>query len=148
MEREIADLKRQLAQQSNNAGPKGSATTNNLYPGASAYASTVPVDQWNGSHEAVAGLLDLRSGVDSSTGYARSPSGQLAMSKRIEDIVVSNDRVAELFQRLVARLSAPTSALSDLRLTDSLLYFILSVPFSTRKGHQSITCRLVHYYSG
>jgi hypothetical protein len=100
MEKEIADLKRQLAQQSSSGRPKGpTTTTNNLYPGAAAYASIVPIDQWNGSHEAVAGLLDLRSGVDSSTGYARSPSGPLAMSKRIEDVVVSNDRVAELFQR-------------------------------------------------
>jgi hypothetical protein len=99
MEKEIADLKRQLAQQSSSVRPKGPTITNNLYPGASAYASTVPIDQWNGSHEAVAGLLDLRSGVDSSTGFARSPSGQLATSKRIEDIVVSNERVAELFQR-------------------------------------------------
>jgi hypothetical protein len=99
MEREIADLKRQLAQQSGSVRPKGFTTTNNVYPGASAYASTVPIDQWNGSHEAVAGLLDLRSGVDSSTGYTRSPSGPLAISKRIEDVVVSNERVAELFQR-------------------------------------------------
>jgi hypothetical protein len=99
MEREIADLKRQLAQLTNIGRPKGPVTANNLYPGTSAYASTVPLDQWNGSHEAVAGLLDLRSGIDSSTGYARSPSGQLATSKRIEDVVVSNERVAELFQR-------------------------------------------------
>ena len=99
MEREIADLRRQLAQLANNGRPKGPVTATNLYPGASAYASTVPLDQWNGSHEAVAGLLDLRSGVDSSTGYARSPSGQLVTSKRIEEVVVSNERVAELFQR-------------------------------------------------
>jgi hypothetical protein len=99
MEREIADLKRQLAQQSDSVRPKGPATTSSLYPGAGAYASTIPIDQWNGSHEAVAGLLDLRSGVDSSTGYARSPSGSSATSKRIEDVVVSNERVAELFQR-------------------------------------------------
>jgi hypothetical protein len=99
MEREIADLKMQLAQLTNNGRPKGPVTASSLYPGASAYASTVPLDQWNGSHEAVAGLLDLRSGVDSSTGYARSPSGQLATPKRIEDVVVSHERVADLFQR-------------------------------------------------
>ena len=99
MEREIADLKKQLAQHTKNSRPKGTATTNNLYTGAGTYASTVPIDQLDGSHEAVAGLLDLRSGVDSSTGYARSPSGQLATSKRIEDVVVSNERIAELFQR-------------------------------------------------
>jgi hypothetical protein len=99
MEREITELKRQLAQLTNNGRTKGPVTASNLYPGTSTYASTAPLDQWNGSHEAVAGLLDLRSGVDSSTGYARSPSGQLAASKRIEDVVVSNERVAELFQR-------------------------------------------------
>ena len=99
MEREIADLKRQLAQQAGSMQPKAPTTTTSLYPALSAYASSVPIDQWNGSHEAVAGLLDLRSGIDSSTGYARSPGAPLATSKRIEDVVVSNERVAELFQR-------------------------------------------------
>lgn len=93
MEREIADLKRQLARQ------KAIHMSNNAQAGSGGYASTVPIDQWNGSHEAVAGLLDLRSGVDSSTGLARSPSGQLSTSKRIENVVVPNDRVTELFHR-------------------------------------------------
>ena len=92
MEKEIADLKRQLTRQK-------VANTNNTRTGSSGYASTVPIDQWNGSHEAVAGLLDLRSGVDSSTGLPRSPSGQLLTGKRIEHVFVSNDRVTELFHR-------------------------------------------------
>jgi hypothetical protein len=111
MEREIADLKRQLAQQSGSVRPKAPTTTISLYPGAGAYAGTVPMDQWNGSHEAVAGLLDLRSGVDSSTGYARNPSGPLATSKRIEDVAVSNERVADLFHRWGPLLRAPMNLL-------------------------------------
>jgi hypothetical protein len=126
MEKEIADLRRRLAQQSSSVRPKSSTTTKNLYPGASAYASTVPIDEWNGSHEAVAGLLDLRSGVDSSTGYTRSPSGPLATSKRIEDVVVGNERVVELFQRQEVVLTAPvniflTRALQVLRSVSSIL---------------------------
>lgn len=95
MEKEIADLKRQLARQK-------AANTNKTHAGSSGYASTVPIDQWNGSHEAVAGLLDLRSGVDSSTGLPRSPSGQLLTGKRLENVFVTNERVIELFQRRVA----------------------------------------------
>lgn len=95
MEKEISDLKKQLARS------RGPASTNNVPARNNGYASNVTLDQWNGSHEAVAGLLDLRSGVDSSTGLARSPGGQLATSKRIEDVVITNDRVTELFQRRV-----------------------------------------------
>ena len=94
MEREITELKSQLSQLS-------APSQNSLQRSGSSYANTVPVDQWNGSHEAVAGLLDLRSGIDSSTGLARSPSGQLSTSKRIEDVTVSNERVAELFKESV-----------------------------------------------
>ena len=45
-----------------------------------------------GSHEAVVSLLDLRSGFDPN--YARNGNNQF---KRIEDVVVLLERVAELF---------------------------------------------------
>lgn len=140
MEREIAELKRQLVQQSAGAQLKGPPPSISLYPGASGYASTVPLDQWNGSHEAVAGLLDLRSGVDSSTGYVRSPSGPSAASKRIEGVVVSNEGVAELFQRWVLLLSGLGERMPDRYPADSLPCFIHFVPFSTPKGHRITTC--------
>ncbi|PGH04009.1 hypothetical protein AJ80_08593 [Polytolypa hystricis UAMH7299] len=53
-------------------------------------------NEYMGSHEAVASLLDLRSGLDSSN-LMRSPSGPLVISKRIEDVSVPPERVTELF---------------------------------------------------
>lgn len=94
MEREIQELKRQLARQSSSG-----QIASNIHNGGNGYMGTVPIDQWSGSHEAVASLLDLRSGIDSSTGYARSPNTQSSTSKRLEDIVITNDRAIELFNR-------------------------------------------------
>lgn len=54
-----------------------------------------------GSHEAVASLLDLRSGFDNSS-YLRNSDGQIVMPKRIEDVSVTHDRVAEVFNQYVS----------------------------------------------
>jgi hypothetical protein len=50
-------------------------------------------EQFMGSHEAVASLLDLRSGFDGSN-YMRNGSQHF---KRVEDVAVGPERVAELF---------------------------------------------------
>lgn len=55
--------------------------------------SGMSADQYMGSHEAVASLLDLRSGFDGSS-YLRNGNQQF---KRIEDVIVVNERVTELF---------------------------------------------------
>lgn len=55
-------------------------------------------------HEAVASLLDLRSGLDSSH-FLRSPNSQLAMFKRIEDVSIAPEKVTELFSRWVSYVS-------------------------------------------
>ena len=55
-------------------------------------------------HEAVASLLDLRSGPDSSH-FLKSPSSQLAIFKRIEDVSITPERVTELFSRLVSHFT-------------------------------------------
>lgn len=49
-------------------------------------------------YEAVASLLDIRSGVDSS-GFLRSPNSQIVASKRLEDVTIAPDRVAEIFSQ-------------------------------------------------
>ncbi|PGH02155.1 hypothetical protein AJ79_07701 [Helicocarpus griseus UAMH5409] len=59
-------------------------------------ATELGEDQYMGSQEAVASLLDLRSGLDSSH-FLRSPGSQLVMTKRIEDVSVTPERVTELF---------------------------------------------------
>ena len=53
-----------------------------------------------GSQEAVASLLDLRSGLDGGS-YLRSPNGQMIPPRRLENVVVINDRVQELFRQYV-----------------------------------------------
>jgi hypothetical protein len=94
MEREIADLKRQLAQQT-----RTSVVGGNLQSSIGSYGGVPSGDQWIGSEEAVAGLLDLRSGIDNSSGYGRTAHTPMSTSKRLENVVVTNEQVAELFQR-------------------------------------------------
>ena len=99
MEREIVELRKQLAQQNSSSHTESSAGY--IVPqGVSSYAhaKATTVDDWSGSHEAVAGLLDLRGGFDTSSEYMRSPGGQSALFRKIEDVAVLVDRVAELFQ--------------------------------------------------
>jgi len=107
MEREIVELRKQIAHQQNSpsqadmpsVNTPGSSQGTGLYPAASAIR-----DQYMGSHEAVASLLDLRSGFDGS--YLRSPSGQINVPKRLEDLSLTHDRVVEIFN-LYGDLSAP-----------------------------------------
>ena len=97
MEREIAELRSQLAntQQTSSINNHSIASTQGM-PVAS-YSQPVPamaspLDQYMGSHEAVASLLDLKSGAE---GYMKSPGGK--MSKRIDDVILTADQIDELF---------------------------------------------------
>lgn len=86
MEREIIELRRQVAQQK--AGGIANGTTQNgnanLPRSPSGVGSFTP-------DAAAAGLLDLRGGFDKSTGRP--------IFKRLEDVALTLDRVQELFQR-------------------------------------------------
>lgn len=106
MEREIIELRKQIA--TNNTGPinpqqpihAGQLTpkqeSTQVSP-AGVYQTQTPsamsADQYMGSQEAVASLLDLRSGFDGNT-FMRNGNHQF---KRIEDVVVPPEKVAELF---------------------------------------------------
>ncbi|KAL4925550.1 putative C6 transcription factor (Leu3) [Aspergillus undulatus] len=109
MEREIIELRKQIAGvQSGSVGqqplhglpsaqqtPKQETLSNQVSP-ARAYqtpSAMSAADQFMGSHEAVASLLDLRSGFDGSN-YMRNGNQHF---KRIEDVAVVPERVAELF---------------------------------------------------
>ncbi|KAL4781688.1 hypothetical protein BJX76DRAFT_334650 [Aspergillus varians] len=108
MEREIIELRKQIANVQ--AGPVGqqqslpSAQQTPKQENSSSQVSPARVyqtpsalstaDQFMGSHEAVASLLDLRSGFDGSS-YMRNGSQHF---KRIEDVAVVPERVAELFE--------------------------------------------------
>ncbi|KAJ5684365.1 uncharacterized protein N7477_000710 [Penicillium maclennaniae] len=108
MEREIIELRKQIAsggsvptvhQQQQHASP-GQLTpkqeSSQVSP-AGIYQTQTPsalsTDQYMGSQEAVASLLDLRSGYDSSN-YLRNGGTQI---KRIEDVMVVPEKASELF---------------------------------------------------
>ncbi|QKX62890.1 uncharacterized protein TRUGW13939_10058 [Talaromyces rugulosus] len=104
MEREIVELRRQIANVSaSNASLKSQVTPGKQDASAMSTPMSNPTmyqtptglstDQYIGSHEAVASLLDLRSGFDG-TNYLRNGSHQF---KRIEDVMVATDRINELF---------------------------------------------------
>lgn len=105
MEREILELRKQIAtgqpvpgmsqqqQQQLTAGqltPKQESCQ--VSPAVYQTPSAMSADQYMGSQEAVASLLDLRSGFDSSN-FMRN-GGQV---KRIEDVMVVPEKVGELF---------------------------------------------------
>ncbi|GLI73685.1 hypothetical protein PoHVEF18_001905 [Penicillium ochrochloron] len=106
MEREIIELRKQIA--TANSGPgtypqqpqlaAGQVTpkqeSNQVSPaGVYQTPSALSTDQYMGSQEAVASLLDLRSGFDGSN-YMRNGNHQF---KRIEDVMVVPEKVTELF---------------------------------------------------
>ncbi|KAM5443520.1 hypothetical protein MferCBS31731_001293 [Microsporum ferrugineum] len=116
MEREIIELRRQvvnananaqfLAQQQQQQQHLNMAATGRLaMPASMPYNSSTtsmrlqPSDQASAEymkpHEAVASLLDLKSGGD----YLRSPSDHMMDGKRLEDVTIHSDRIAELFTR-------------------------------------------------
>ncbi|KAL4875963.1 hypothetical protein BJY04DRAFT_200897 [Aspergillus karnatakaensis] len=105
MEREIIELRKQIANShavsvgqhslpSAQHTPKQEPTSSQVSP-ARVYqtpSAMSAADQYMGSHEAVASLLDLRSGFDAN--YARNGNQHF---KRIEDVAVASERVIELF---------------------------------------------------
>lgn len=66
--------------------------SNQVSPAVYQTPSAMSADQYMGSQEAVASLLDLRSGFDGAN-FMRSG----AQVKRIEDVMVSPEKVTELF---------------------------------------------------
>ncbi|KAL2812860.1 hypothetical protein BJX63DRAFT_421565 [Aspergillus granulosus] len=110
MEREIIELRKQIASaQAGAVGthpqphglpttqptPKQENTSSQVSP-AGIYqtpSAMSAAEQFMGSHEAVASLLDLRSGFDGSN-YMRNGSQHF---KRVEDVAVGPERVVELF---------------------------------------------------
>ncbi|PWY73755.1 C6 transcription factor [Aspergillus sclerotioniger CBS 115572] len=108
MEREIIELRKQIATvQASTPGSMSQPQPPSLPPaqtpkqetasqvGSGVYhtPSAMSTDQYMGSHEAVASLLDLRSGFDG-TNYMRNGNHHF---KRIEDVAVVPERVTELF---------------------------------------------------
>lgn len=106
MEREIIELRKQVANsQANNIAQQQQQPLQSAHPtpkqesshvspaGAYQTPSAISSDQYMGSQEAVASLLDLRSGFDGSN-YMRNGNHQL---KRLEDVMVVPETATELF---------------------------------------------------
>lgn len=105
MEREIIELRKKIAtngptstNHSQQPLPAGQLTpkqeSSQVSPaGVYQTPSAMSTDQYIGSQEAVASLLDLRSGFDGSN-YLRNGNQQL---KRLEDVIIVPEKVAELF---------------------------------------------------
>lgn len=103
MEREIIELRKKLASQE--ASPiteELSIKASMSSPASPSLSSLHPtLDQYMGSQEAVASLMDLRSGLEGGS-YLRSPNPQLIPSRRLEECVLQFDRIQELYQMYVA----------------------------------------------
>ena len=108
MEREIIELRKQIAtggpvpavhqqQQHVSSGQLTPKQESSQVSPAGVYQTQTPsalsTDQYMGSQEAVASLLDLRSGYDSSN-YLRNGGPQI---KRIEDVMIVPEKTTELF---------------------------------------------------
>ena len=107
MEREIIDLRKQLASQQSSPTAAQPTIKLSLSTPTSPTISNLPVhipplmDQFMGSEEAVAGLMDMRYGVDGGS-FRRSPNAQMLQTRRIGNVSVPYDQVDELFQQYVA----------------------------------------------
>ena len=96
MEREIAELRAQLAsQQGSPITIAPTIKTPSEFNGTSSYPMAIHDDTESGA--AVASLMDLASGGEAGS-FMRSPNAQLLLSKRLGDVVLSTDQVQELFR--------------------------------------------------
>lgn len=102
MEREIVELRRQLGLQQTSPPSTGPTIKASLSTSASPTMSHLPthMDQYMGSQEAVASLMDLRSGLEGGS-FLRSPNAQLLLTRRLGDVILTHDRVQEILQQYV-----------------------------------------------
>ena len=100
MEREIVELRNQLASQQSSPtvqhGLSSPFRMNGLTPNATVPQFPSSLDLYMGSQDAVASLLDLKSGSEGRS-FMRSPNGQARPSRCLEDVILTDDRIQELF---------------------------------------------------
>ena len=113
MEREIVELRKQLASQQPSPTTQAPSIKASLSTPVSPSISNLhSLDQYMGSQEAVASLMDLKSGLEGGS-YLRSPNSQVIPSRRIEDFVLQFDRIRELFSMQVVYCSIKNNDLAD-----------------------------------
>ncbi|CAD6593619.1 MAG: hypothetical protein ASARMPRED_007738 [Alectoria sarmentosa] len=148
MEREIVELRRQLGLQQAPPPTTGPTIKASLSTSASPTISHLPahMDQYMGSEEAVASLMDLRSGLEGGS-FLRSPNAQLLLTRRIGDIVLTHDRVQELFQHFFTCYHPfipfldPTRTTDEYYLSSPLLFWTI-ISVATRRYDPSLLTSL------
>jgi len=101
MEREIVELRNQLASQQSSPAiqtpgvPFGGVSHSPISPPVPQMQSSL--DQYMGSEEAVASLLDLRDGGS----LMRRPNGQVRPLRRLESVMIPPERVDDMFRTQV-----------------------------------------------
>ena len=91
MEKEIEDLKRQLAVHQSSV-PKIKEE-----PTSPDSTQIPPMDAFMGHEDAAASLMDLAAGQEAGS-FARSPNARIMMSRRLGDVSLSLDQADQLFQ--------------------------------------------------
>jgi hypothetical protein len=152
MEREIVELRNQLANQQGLTSPSAQTHPSQGHFGltpaplgqAVPHISPSPLDQYMGSQDAVAGLLDLKSGGENRFGKSPGPDGRPL--KRLEGVVLTSSQTDELF-----RMYDPQNDLAWLdcsQVTASSRSTILYSHFSNRIDLEITTLKDARYYSG
>ena len=101
MERELVELRRQLASQDSSpvAQQVPFVNENKSIPISPVTSQLHPImDTYMGSEEAVASLLDLRSGLEGGS-LSRSPNGPVRPSRRLENVLLTDEQVRDLYQQ-------------------------------------------------
>lgn len=99
-----------------------------------------------GSEEAVASLMDLRSGLEGGS-FLRSPNAQLLLTRRIGDVALTHDRVQELFQHFFTFYHPFIPFLDSTRTPDeyyqsSPLLFWVMISVATRRYDSTLLTSL------
>ncbi|KAL8991760.1 MAG: hypothetical protein Q9169_007674 [Polycauliona sp. 2 TL-2023] len=125
MEKEIHELRRQLATQQSSPNALSPSVKAPPSEAASPRISSIPsqLDQYITSEQAVNSLLDLRSGLDGGS-QMRSPNRQTRQPRRLEGITLTPEQVDDLFERFFA-LFHPFMPLLDPSITPDA-YFAMS----------------------
>ena len=129
MEREIIELRAQLAGMSQQPSPVASAPLIRT-PKDMATQNVFPVNQDMDSGEAVASLMDLAHGAEAGS-FMKSPNAQLLFSKRLGDIALSQDQVQDLFEMYAVLTFSPSRIVFTVQKSNrrAYRYFTFYHPF-------------------
>ena len=154
MEREIVELRKQLASQQASPTTVGLSIKASLSASASPTISQLPshMDQYMpsvavGSEEAVASLMDLRSGREGGS-FMRSPNAQLLRTRQLGEVILTHDRVQDLFQQYVIPAFATYMYIFKLTTSGSLRSIILFFPFLIQNSLPNTTIIQTSFGSG